>query len=96
MLCNSILEMSISHKYKYINIFRHLKLAIALAITASIEWKIKASNSAAQVSSGGINTIFKHMPMEIEITSEGHIKYLPVKVTSNRIVIVYLKNALKK
>ena len=31
-----------------INIFRHLKLEIALAIPALNEWKIEANNSAAR------------------------------------------------
>ena len=31
------------------NIFRYLKLEIALAIPASNDWKIEANNSAAQV-----------------------------------------------
>ena len=38
--------MSISYKYYYF--FIHLKLDIALAIPASIEWKIPINNSAVQ------------------------------------------------
>ena len=43
---NSIFESFILHINR--NIFRHLKLEIALAISASNEWKIESNNLTAQ------------------------------------------------
>ena len=39
-----------------INVFRHLKLEIVLAIPVSNEWKIKAYNSAAGFNAGPLST----------------------------------------